>query len=142
VGTIKTFHNVVLDISTFISACFLAVAGVQLVSFGAISRHYAGLSGFLPPTRGPSAAVFRYATTDHLALAGFLIVMVGAAVFGYALHAWAARDFGPLPDPMIPRIVLIGVTLIVMGIQVVFTGFVLGILEVPAPKSADSAQRR
>ena len=141
-GPIKTFHNVVLDISTFISACFLAIVGVQLVSFGAISRHYAGLSGFLPPSRGPSAVVFRYATTEHLALCGFVIAMVGAAVFGYALHAWAARGFGPLPDPIIPRIVLIGMTLIAIGIQVVFTGFVLGILEVPTTKTGDPAERR
>src|SRR5262249_11516431 len=84
------------NISTLISACFLAIVGVQLVSFGAISWHYAGLSGFLPPSRGPAAVMFRYAqrpTTSHVC--GFVIAMVGAGVFGYALRAWAARGFGP-----------------------------------------------
>ncbi len=57
--------------------------------------------------------------------------LLGAAMFGYALHAWAQVEFGPLPSPAIPRMVLAGMTLIVMGAQVLFTGFLLGILEIP-----------
>jgi len=76
-------------------------------------------------------AVLRHATTDRLALGGALLAMLGAAAFGYALNAWAMQDFGPLPDPMIPRTVLGGMTMIVIGMQILFTGFVLGILEIP-----------
>jgi glycosyltransferase involved in cell wall biosynthesis len=129
-GPVHVFRDVVLDINTFISACFFAIAGVQLVSFGAISRTYATISGFLPDNTR-AMAVLRHATTDRLTLAGALLAVLGTAAFAYALNIWATRDFGPLPNPMIPRMVLGGMTLVVMGMQVLFTGFVLGILGIP-----------
>ena len=137
-GPMHVFRDIVLDINTFISACFFTIAGVQLVSFGAISRMYAAISGFLPANTR-ATTVLRHATTDRLALGGALLAVLGAAAFGYALNAWAMQDFGPLSDPMIPRMVLGGMTVIVIGMQVLFTGFVLGILEIPvqgAPRAA------
>jgi glycosyltransferase involved in cell wall biosynthesis len=134
-GPMRVFRDIVVDINTFISACFFTIAGVQLMSFGAISRMYAAIGGFLPVnTRATSA--LRRATTDRLALCGALLGGLGAAAFAYALNAWAMQDFGPLPDPMIPRMVLGGMTMIVIGMQVLFTGFVLGILEIPTRSGA------
>jgi hypothetical protein len=129
-GPLRMFHNVVLDIDTFIAACFFTIGGVQLLSFGAISRSYAAISGFLPDKR-PIMVLIRNATTDRLALGGGVLELLGAGTFGYALNVWAQVDFGPLLDPMIPRMVLAGMTGIVIGMQVLFTGFVLGILEIP-----------
>jgi glycosyltransferase involved in cell wall biosynthesis len=129
-GPLRVLRNVVLDIDTFIAACFFTIAGVQLVSFGAISRSYAAISGFLPD-KTPFMALIRSATTDRLALGGALFGLLGAGAFGYALKAWAQVDFGLLSDPMIPRMVLSGMTGIVIGMQLLFTGFVLGILEIP-----------
>jgi glycosyl transferase family 2 len=129
-GPVHVFRDVVLDINTFIAACFFTIGGVQLLSFGAISRRYAASRGFLPSDT-PMMALLRGATTDRMALLGILLAALGIAVFGYAFNAWALRDFGPLPDPIIPRMVLGGMTMIVLGMQVLFTGFVLGILEIP-----------
>jgi hypothetical protein len=47
------------------------------------------------------------------------------------------RGFGRLPDPLIPRIVLGGMTVIVIGFQVLATGFLLGIFEIPKNMSSD-----
>jgi glycosyltransferase involved in cell wall biosynthesis len=138
-GPMHVFRDIVLDVNTFISACLFVVAGMQLVSFGAIARTFAAISGFLP-AQTQAMAVLRHATTDRLALGGALLVVLGAMLFGYAFQDWAIRDFGPLPDPMIPRMVLGGMTMIVVGIQVLFTGFVLGILHIPtAGKPPSSA---
>src|SRR5262245_6613547 len=129
-GPVSVYRDVILDINTFISACFFAIAGVQLLSFGAISRTYAAISSFRPGN-ARARALLNHATTDRLALAGTLVAALGMAIFGYALHAWAVKSFGPVPDPTIPRMVLGGMTMIVIGIQVLFTGFVLGILKIP-----------
>ena len=129
-GPLHVFRDVVLDIDSFIAACFFTIVGVQLISFGAVSRSYATINGFLP-IGARSLALQRYATTDRLALGGALLALLGATVFGFAVHAWAQAEFGPLPSPAIPRMVLGGMTLIVMGAQVLFTGFLLGILEIP-----------
>jgi glycosyltransferase involved in cell wall biosynthesis len=129
-GPLHVFRDVVLDINSFIAACFFTIVGVQLISFGAVSRSYATINGFLP-IGARSLALQRYATTDRLALGGALLALLGATVFGFAVHAWAQAEFGPLPSPVIPRMVLGGMTLIVMGAQVLFTGFLLGILDIP-----------
>ncbi|MFZ1106212.1 MAG: hypothetical protein WAN86_25675, partial [Hyphomicrobiaceae bacterium] len=76
-------------------------------------------------------ALLGRATTDRMALSGVLIAMSGVAMFSYAFSAWVQEDFGPLADPMIPRMVLGGMTMIVNGMQVFFTGLVLGILGIP-----------
>ena len=139
-GPVKIFADVILDIDSFISACFLVIVGVQLVSFGALSRSYAALAGYLSRNTG-SMTVLRHFTTDRLALAGALLVAAGAAMFGFALYAWALRGFGRLPNPLIPHVVLIGMTVIVIGFQVLATGFLLGIFEIPRNMSPDRRSR-
>jgi hypothetical protein len=139
-GPIKVFGDVVLDIDSFISACFLIIAGVQFVSFGAISRSYAASAGYLSKNTR-SMTVLRHATTDRLAFGGALLVAVGAAVFSCALYAWALRGFGRLPNPLIPRVVLIGMTVIIIGFQALATGSLLGILEIPTNMSPDYRSR-
>jgi hypothetical protein len=135
-GPLRIFGDVILDIDSFISACFLVIVGVQFLSFGALSRSYAAIAGYLSRDTG-SMTVLRQLSTDRLALAGALLITVGAAIFTAALYVWALRGFGRLPEPSIPRIVLGGTTVIVIGFQVLATGFLLGIFEIP-----HSADRR
>ena len=139
-GPVKIFGDVILDIDSFISACFVVIVGVQFVSFGAISRSYAALAGYLSRNTG-SMTVLRLLTTDRLALGGALLVAAGAATFGVALYTWALRGFGRLPNPLIPHVVLIGMTVIVIGFQVLATGFLLGIFEIPRNMSPDRRSR-
>ena len=135
-GPVKVFADVILDIDLFISACFLVIVGVQFVSFGALSRSYAAITGYLSRNSGSMTAL-RHLTSDRLALGGALLVAGGAAMFGVALYAWALKGFGRLPDPSIPRIVLGGMTVIVIGFQVLATGFLLGVFEIPRNLSPD-----
>ena len=72
-GPVKIFGDVILDIDSFISACFLVIVGVQFVSFGALSRSYAAMAGYLSRNTG-SMTVLRHLTTDRLALGGALLV--------------------------------------------------------------------
>jgi len=130
IGPVRIFADVILDIDSFISACFLIIVGVQLVSFGALARSYAAIAGYLSRNTG-SMTVLRHLSTDRLALGGALLVAAGAAIFGGALYTWALRGFGRLPDPLIPRVVLTGMTVIVIGFQVLATGFLLGLFEIP-----------
>jgi hypothetical protein len=46
-GPVK-LANVVLDLNTLLVACALAIVGVQLLTFGVLSRYYAIGAGFLP----------------------------------------------------------------------------------------------
>ena len=120
-----------LDLNTFVAACFMVMTGAQLVTFGVLSRRYADIAGILP-ANARSDWLVRNISTDRLALAAALLLLVGALMFGDAVLGWASLGFGPLNDPGIPRLVVAGLTLVVLGLQTFFSAFLLGILEIPA----------
>ncbi len=133
-GPLHLTGDLTLDFNSFVAACFMLVGGIQLATFGALSRHYAALTGMLPATPGADWLA-RNISTDRLALAAGAVALCGLALFGYAVAAWASLGFGPLADPGIPRIVTLGLTLIVIGLQLFFSAFMLGILEIPLARS-------
>ncbi len=47
-GPQRLTSNVVLDLNTFLAACFFVMLGIQLVTFGVLIRHHATIQGFLP----------------------------------------------------------------------------------------------
>ena len=129
-GPLRVTGDLTLDFNSFVAACFMVVTGTQLATFGALSRHYAARTGMLPPT--PAADwLQRNLSTDRLALGAGLALACGLALFGYAVAAWASLGFGPLADPAIPRVVTLGLTLAVIGLQLFFSAFLLGVIEIP-----------
>ena len=136
VGPLRVTGDLSLDFNSFVAACFMVVTGTQLVTFGALSRHYAARTGMLPATRGADW-LLRNLSTDRLALAGGAGLALGLALFGTAVADWASLGFGPLADPAVPRIVTLGLTLAVIGLQLFFSAFLLGVLEIPLSRGRD-----
>jgi len=133
-GPLEVVDNISLDLNTFMAACFMIVAGVQLLTFGAISRNYAQMTGILPGN-ARSDWLARTVSTDRLAANAGLCFVAGAAFFAYAVVRWARLDFGPLDDSEIARIVVLGLTLVVIGLQAFFSAFLLGLLEIPLKRA-------
>ena len=129
-GPLEVADNLSLDLNTFVAACFMVVVGVQLVTFGVLSRVYADITGILP-SNSRSDWLARHISTDRLALNAGICLAGGAAFFGYAVLSWARLNFGPLSNPEIPRVVILGLTLIVIALQVFFSAFLLGVLQIP-----------
>ncbi|WP_245331046.1 glycosyltransferase family 2 protein [Mesorhizobium sophorae] len=132
-GPLRVIDNLSLDLNTFVAACFMVVTGVQLITFGAISRYYAEITGILPPSRR-SDWLTRTISTDRLAANAGICFAGGVLFFGYAVARWAHLGFGPLNDSEIPRIVVLGLSLIVISFQVFFSAFLLGVLEIPVKR--------
>ena len=132
-GPVK-LSNLVLDLNSLLVSCFLVLAGTQLLTFGALSRYYATVAGFLP--RSPRANfLLKWLTTDRILWVSGAVFAIGAAALGYAILAWAALDFGDLFDPFIPRLVIVGLTGMLVGIQSAFAGFLFGIIDIPFQRS-------
>jgi hypothetical protein len=129
-GPLQLADGLSLDLNTFVAACFMLVAGIQLVTFGVLSRYYAAITGVLPDTPG-SQWLTRQISTDRLALAAGACLLAGVLFFGYAMMTWANAGFGHLAEASIPRIVVFGLTLVVVALQSFFSAFLLGILEIP-----------
>lgn len=138
-GPVRLNATMELDLNTFFAACFMIVTGTQLVSFGVLSRSYTDMTGMLPQTRG-SRWLREQISTDRLALNAGICLAAGLLFFLYAVSRWAALGFGPLTDSEIPRVVVLGLTLIVLGIQTFFSAFLLGVLEIPV-KRLQAAER-
>jgi len=129
-GPLRVIDNLSLDLNTFVAACFMVVAGMQLITFGAISRTYAENMGILPSNRR-SGWLSHTITVDRLAANAGICFAAGLGFLGYAVFRWASLDFGPLNDSELPRIVVLGLTLIVISFQAFFSAFLLGVLEIP-----------
>jgi hypothetical protein len=119
-----------MELNSFVAACLMIVAGVQLVTFGVLSRAYAAMTGLLPD--GKIAKVLRsHLSTETMALGGAGLGLAGFGAFAYALSVWFRLDFGNLTSPLIPRLVMGGLTLAVIGLQIFFAAFLLGALAIP-----------
>jgi glycosyltransferase involved in cell wall biosynthesis len=130
-GPLVVAGNITVDINTYAAACFMLIAGVQLLGFGVLARYYATLTGLLP--RGKrSDAVYRFATTDTVVRMGAAALALGVGIFGYSVWGWSQVGFGPLTGmPHISRAVLSGLSLVVISIQLGFGAFMIGILRMP-----------
>ena len=122
--------NLSLDLNTFVASCFMVATGMQLLTFGVMSRFYADITGILP-ANPRSIWIKDNISTDRLAMNAGMCLLAGLLFFGYAVFSWAGVGFGSLINPMIPRVVVLGLTLIVIALQLFFSAFLLGILQIP-----------
>ena len=140
-GPMKMPSGTVLDLNAFTAACFAVIAGVQIVSFGLIARHYATQSGMLP--RGDrSQRVLRHLETDRVVSLAAILFCAGLLMFATAVVDWYRTGFGDLSLTTIPRVVVGGLTLVVIALQLAFGGFILGILQIPMARAAPAAGAR
>jgi glycosyltransferase involved in cell wall biosynthesis len=138
-GRVQVETGLALDINTFVAACFLVISGVQVLSFGVLARHYASITGMLPGGRR-SAWLLKYGTTDNMVLVAAVLLIAGLATFGFAALAWAKVGFGEVTDPMTPRAVVAGLSLVVIAIQIGFQAFLIGILQIPLMRAPSAGE--
>jgi glycosyltransferase involved in cell wall biosynthesis len=141
-GPLEIDSNVVLGLNTFVASCFMVICGVQIVSFGLLARHYASVTGMLP--RGKrSDWIAKNITTDNVVRVAVVLFVLGLATFGFAANEWAKVGFGSLDNPIVPRTVVAGLSLVVIAIQLAFQGFMVGILQIPlARRPPQTAEER
>ncbi len=123
-----------LDINAFIAACFMVIAGVQLISLGVLARYYASITGMMP---GGLRAnwIQKSVTTDSMVCFAAILLFVGLIIFGTALYQWAQVGFGRLTNPYVQRAVVASLSLVVISIQLGFQGFMIGILQIPLARA-------
>jgi glycosyltransferase involved in cell wall biosynthesis len=126
-------HNIVFQSNTFVAACFAVLIGTQLLTFGALARQYAAMSGFLPWSKA-AKTLDRFVSTERLALIASAIMAMGAVLFLYSFWKWAQVSFGELTNPIVAHTVMVGLTAFAVGIQLFFAAFLFGLLRIPRSK--------
>jgi glycosyltransferase involved in cell wall biosynthesis len=111
------------DLHTLIGGSLLLIVGAQLVGLGLCAHAYA--TYFM----GERDAWFDRARErlrlEHGLMLGSTVALVGLVIIAVILLDWIARGFGSLSQE---RVAIFAATLLVLGIQIVFTSFLLSIL--------------
>jgi glycosyltransferase involved in cell wall biosynthesis len=121
------FGGVVFDVGTLAVACMTLIVGVQLTAFAFFTKVFAIAEGLLPEDKAFSS-VFRFFTLEKGIVAGLTTLLCGAAMLGYAVWAWKLAGYGELSYADNLRRLVPAVTLIVLGVQIVFSSFFLSVL--------------
>ena len=128
-GPLAVGHGITLDMRSLYVASIMVMVGTQSVTFGVLARRYAAARGFLPPiaTMRSVAAAF---TLERMLLVALGAVVIGLAGIALAVVIWGARDFGPLEDASVTRLLIASATSIGVGVQLGLSGFVASLMEI------------
>ena len=124
-----------VDDHTFLVATMAILVGVQVVGFGVIARHFAAANGLLPRSRSLDGLMSRVSLERGLLIA-LALMCGGIGGVAWSLWRWAALDFGPLIAPEVTRVLTLSLVLIATAVQLAFTVFLLGIIDLPFEKAA------
>jgi glycosyltransferase involved in cell wall biosynthesis len=111
------------DIHTAVAGALLLVVGSQVVALGLCARAYGTfVLGEHDPWFDRMSTRFRL---EHGLLAGGLVTLVGLGMVGTILVRWLDRGFGALSEE---RLAVLAAALVIVGIQIFFSSFLLSIL--------------
>ncbi len=122
VGAPEIFGKVLVYHPLFLSS-LLIIVGYQLVIFSAFAKTY--LMVHLGEESRIIHKLHRYITIERASLLGIFVCLIGAAIFVAIFLGWAKSDFGSLNQV---KNSILALTLMVFGIQTIFSSFILSIL--------------
>jgi hypothetical protein len=73
-------------------------------------------------------------TLERILIGALVLLILGLAGLGWCVAVWASSGFGPLQYAALLRILMLALTSIAAAIQLAFTAFLAGIMDVPAQR--------
>ena len=129
-GPVNLSPTVVLDLHTFLLAAMCILVGLQAVSFAIIGRRFASRYGFIPRS-STFDRILESLTLERVLIIAVVFVVAGLAALIWGFGQWAARDFGPLPLSSTMRAMIVAMTTLVAGIQLVMSAFMASMIDIP-----------
>jgi len=123
---------VVLDVNSMLVAAMMLLVGFQLIYSAVFLRIYGFTQGFLPDQ--PQLRVWlRRITLEKGVITGMFLALTGFLLLLFASLKWKSTGFGALDPVSSVRQVVPAVTLLTLGVQVVFGSFFLSSLGINRP---------
>jgi glycosyltransferase involved in cell wall biosynthesis len=123
VGSGLSFFGRAWGLHALIGGALLMIVGTQVLALGLCAHAYGTyFMGEQDPWFDRMRARFRL---EHGLLLGGVFMLVGTAIGVVILVTWIAHGFGSLSDE---RAAVIAATLVIVGIQIFFSSFLLSIL--------------
>ncbi len=111
------------DLHTLIGGSLLLIVGAQVVSLGLCAHAYA--TYFMGERDAWFDRMRARLRLEHGLLLGGTVTLAGLAMIAVIVLDWISRGFGSLSQE---RVAIVAATLLVLGIQIVFSSFLLSIL--------------
>jgi hypothetical protein len=118
-----------LDVHTLLFFATVLVVGVQLILLGVFAQMYASHEGFLPQHVRFEKLIDRFSLGTGLII-GLLLAGAGVAFYIIGLSRWSQSSFGGLDYQTTLRIVIPGTTLVILGVQMFFSSFLISVLSI------------
>lgn len=121
--------NVTFDIHTMLYGSAMIMIGTNMIFFTLFTRIYAMRTNFIP-TKEPVSTKLAKVTTEKGAVAGLLLTLAGIIMTIAAIIIWKGTSFGNLNPQEMMRMTIPALTLMVVGIEMIFASFFIGILNI------------
>jgi glycosyltransferase involved in cell wall biosynthesis len=119
------------DIHTMLYAGGAVVLGVQLILFSLLARAIGVLRNILPMSL-PFARFLHAFTLERGILLGFTLGVAGLGLGLYSVLKWADVHLATLDPAVMMRVAIPSVTLMLAGAEIVFSSFLLRIIDLHA----------
>jgi glycosyltransferase involved in cell wall biosynthesis len=119
--------GIILNVGTLMMACMAVVIGFQLVAFALFTKVFAIAEGLLPDDPKFSR-LFKFFNLEKGVLLGLAVLLAGILLFLRAVWIWRLHNYGALDYEQNLRRLIPAATLIVLGVQTVFSSFFMSAL--------------
>jgi hypothetical protein len=120
------------DVHALIAGALLLIIGTQTIAMGICALSYA--AHVLGDETPWFDRVRAHVHAEHGLIAGFATIGTGIAVAAYVAAVWIGRGFGRLAEV---RPAILAATLIVIGLQLIFTSFLLALFGLASREQRD-----
>ena len=115
------------DTSTMMVGSMMMIVGYQVVVYAVFTRAFAVTERLLKPDKLTERAL-RLVTLERGVVMGFVMAAAGVFLIGWATLIWKQHNWGGLNYSQSQRLVIPGITLLILGMQTVFSSFFLSVL--------------
>lgn len=122
-------HDITLDIHTMLYGAMFTILGVQIIATALFTQTYATNSGMMPAENNKSKILSKF-TLEKGLITGFIMTVLGIIGSILAVREWGTHAFGPLIPSQTMRLTIPSVTLLILGLQFIFSSFFLHILNI------------
>lgn len=132
-STIITINPIIIgtirfDINTLLYFTISTIVGFQLIIFYLLTKKYAAITKFIPVTKFDTH-ILKFTMNKGIFI-GAILILIGIISSIISIIIWQNNGYGDLDASKMLRLTMPILTTFVCGIQLMFSSFFLGILEI------------
>lgn len=121
-------NNISFDINTMLFGGAFFVIGMNIIIFSIFTKIFAANTKYIPMTKSIEK-LSKFSAEKGIKI-GLISLLCGIAISVFALVVWGKTSFGNLDPQKIMRLTIPAVCLCIIGFQLIFGGFFIGVLQI------------